>query len=395
MAVDPDVIRSPTRWVSRFRHPKRTARRVAERVWRHAPTLFLASASAGIAYVVARLVFGNEQAVFAPIAAIVSMGLTAGQRLTRAFEITLGVILGLVAADVLSRWVGIGAWQLTLAVLIAMVCAVAFRASGLLVNQAAVAAVVVMALVPFQDVGLFVRLGDAVIGGAVSLTLNAFLSPDPRRGAVTAADQAIQRYVRALRRLERALETRDPRPAEQAMMDLEDLGSVRQEITETLAATRERISLYRAANRLEQRRRLRAVEQLNARMDLLLTSGRSMARTTAAVVRHGGEPDAHLVEGIAQLAETMGALAEWVRGKTRPNVVRDMALSAAVTVSQTLGAHHPPASNVLAWQVRSAVVDVLRVLGLTHRSALAALEQAAGRADRTARRTGTQRDQHH
>lgn len=393
MTADPDVIRHPTRWVGRFRHPRRTARRVADRVWRHAPSLLLASAAAGIAYVLARLAFGNEQAVFAPIAAIVSMGLTAGQRLTRAFEITLGVVLGLLAADVLSRWVGIGALQLSVAVLIAMTFAVAFRASGLLVNQAAVAAVVVMALVPFQDVGLFVRLGDAVIGGAVSLTLNAFLSPDPRRGAVTAADQAIQRYVRALRRLERALETSDPEPADQAMKDLVELEGVRQDIAEVLAATRERIGLYRAAGRLEQRRRLRAVEQLNARMDLLLTSARSMARATASVVRHGGEPDIHLVEGMAQLADTLTALAQWIRGRTSPNVVRDLALGTAVTVSATLGPHQPPSSNVLSWQVRSAVVDVLRVLGLSHRSAVAALEQEAGRTDRLPRRSRTQDDQ--
>jgi len=37
---------------------------------------------------------------------------------------------------------------------------------------------------------------------------------------------------------------------------------------------------------------------------------------------------------------------------------------------------------VLAWQVRAAAVDVLRVLGLSYTAAVAALESAAGRADR-------------
>lgn len=381
MRPDPDIRRWPLRWVGRFRHPLRTSRRVRDRVWRHAPSLLLACAAAGIAYVLAGLVFTSEHAVFAPIAAVVSMGLTAGQRLTRAVEISSGVILGLLAADLLSRVMGIGAWQLTLAVLIAMTVAVAFRTSGLLANQAAVAAVVVMALVPFQDVGPFVRLGDAVIGGAVAVTLNAFFSPDPGRSALATADQVLSRHVRALHRLVRALDTGSLSLAEDTLDQLGELEGTRQELEDVLAATRERIRLARAAERMEQRRQLRSVEQLAARMDLMLTSARSIARATASVVRHGLEPDPHLGRGVAELADAFEELRRWLRGRTDFESARDHALDAAVTVSRALGGQHAPATNVLAWQVRSTVVDLLRVLGLSHHSAVAALEAAAGRAD--------------
>lgn len=382
MRADPDVRRWPLRWLGRLRHPRRTARRVADRVWRHAPSLLLACAAAGIAYVLAGLVFTTEHALFAPIAAVVSMGLTAGQRLTRAVEISLGVVLGLLAADLISRVIGVGAWQLTLAVLVAMTVAVAFRTSGLLVNQAAVAAVVVMALVPFQDVGPFVRLGDAVIGGAVAVALNAFFSPDPGRSALATAEQVLARHVRALRRLVKALETGSLSTAEATLDDLAELEGARKELEDVLAATRERIRLARAAERMEQRRRLGAVEQLAARMDLMLTSARSIARATASVVRHGLEPDPYLARGVSELADAVEELSRWLRGKTDTETARDRALSAAITASRALGDQHAPATSVLAWQIRSTVVDLLRILGLSHHSAVAALEAAAGRADR-------------
>ncbi|MGI9587248.1 MAG: FUSC family protein, partial [Dietzia maris] len=50
----------------------------------HAPTLLLAAVSAGLAYLLAGLVFGPTEAVFAPIAAVVATGLSAGQRRLRA-----------------------------------------------------------------------------------------------------------------------------------------------------------------------------------------------------------------------------------------------------------------------------------------------------------------------
>ncbi|WP_035062516.1 FUSC family protein, partial [Cellulomonas bogoriensis] len=89
----------------------------AHRVRLHGPSLLLASASAGVAYALAGWAFGPENAFFAPIAAVVCVSITAGQRVRRAVEIAVGVVVGLVAADLLLRWTGAGPWQLALAVL--------------------------------------------------------------------------------------------------------------------------------------------------------------------------------------------------------------------------------------------------------------------------------------
>src|SRR5690606_14081503 len=134
---------------------------------------------------------------------------SAGQRLVRAVEISGGVVLGLVMADLLTRLIGAGPWQLALAVLLGMSAAVALRASSLMANQAAVAAVFVMVLVPLQDTPPLVRLGDAVIGGLVAVALNAVLAPDPHRVALTTAEQLLERLATAYRELAQALEEAD------------------------------------------------------------------------------------------------------------------------------------------------------------------------------------------
>ncbi len=352
-----------------------------DRVRRHAPALGLAATAAGLSYLLAGLIFGVEHALFAPVAAVISIGLSAGQRWRRAVEITIGVVLGLLAADLLSRWVGIGAWQLALAVLLAMTAAVAFRTSGLMANQAAVAAVVVMALVPFQEVGPFVRLGDALIGGLVAVTLNAVLAPDPHRAATTAAEQFLERFGAGLAQLARALDEVSLDRAESALDEMQGLGDGRQEIDEAVAATRERLRFARAPRRSELPRRLRRIQQVASRVDLMLASGRSLSRAVASVVRHGDRSEGRFTGAVEELTQAVAELRRWVGDQSRADSVREMALRAGRTASSTLSARQSPTDNVLVWQVRSAVVDILRVTGMSQGDAVATLEAEAGRAD--------------
>src|SRR5690606_2822647 len=111
--------------------PLTALRGAVSAAWRrlrhHGASLLLAAASAGTAFLVAGVVVGPQNAVFAPVAAVVATGLAAGQRLRRASEISAGVVFGILAADLLTRWLGLGPWQLALAVLLAMGTAVAVR----------------------------------------------------------------------------------------------------------------------------------------------------------------------------------------------------------------------------------------------------------------------------
>jgi uncharacterized membrane protein YgaE (UPF0421/DUF939 family) len=87
------------------------------------------SVAASLAYFLAAVVLGNEQPFFAPIAAVVTLGLAPGQRGRRAVEVALGVAVGLAIADVIVRIIGVGAAQIGVVAALAMAAAV-FLGSG-------------------------------------------------------------------------------------------------------------------------------------------------------------------------------------------------------------------------------------------------------------------------
>lgn len=368
---------------------RRTRGVVVRRLRAYGPAVLIAATAAGLAYLVAAALFGRQNAVFAPVAAVVSTGLVAGERLRRAAEISAGVVLGVVAADLLTRVVGFGSLQVTLAVAVAMSAAVLVRPSGLFANQAAVAAVVVMVLVPFLEAGPWVRLGDAVVGGAVAVTLNAVLAPDPYRVARTVAERLLARYAAVLRRVASALEHGSLEEAEAALDDLAALDGARGELREAIAATRERLLLAPAARR-RRRSALRPVRALAARSLTMLTTARALCRAATILVRNlppgtpvagdGTRPGrAHLVAGVARLADAVDLLGRRVLGRARTDEVHAAALEAAVAV----GAAPPRTTTaaVIVGLVRSAVVDVLRASGMPAREAGEALDAAAGPPD--------------
>ena len=49
---------------------------------------------AGLALLIAEQIFDHQQAFFAPIAAVLSLGVSAGKRLRRGFELVLGASVG-------------------------------------------------------------------------------------------------------------------------------------------------------------------------------------------------------------------------------------------------------------------------------------------------------------
>ena len=64
------------------------------RLWGGWLQIFQTAVAACVAWFLAVLIFGLTRPTFAPIAAVISLGLAAGERGRRAFELTLGVAFG-------------------------------------------------------------------------------------------------------------------------------------------------------------------------------------------------------------------------------------------------------------------------------------------------------------
>lgn len=354
-------------------------RRAGARVRRHLPSLLLAATSAALAYMIATSLFGRRDAFFAPVAAVVCSGITAGQRLRRAGEIAVGVAVGLSAADLLVRLVGTGAVQLGFAVLVAMALSVAVGARTLMANQAAVAAVLVVALTPMGQAGPFVRLLDALIGGSIAVLLNAGLGRDPLRAARRTASELLTGLEEALAGAATALETHDDDTAYRALESAQRVVNRLGDLDDALATAQEAVRLARL--RRDVWRRLRPLLLVRARLDLLTSTVQGLCRGAASAARQAHDVDPRFVAAVRDLATAMAQLRSWALGDTPPQAARSSALRAAERTSEALRETDRLTANVLAGHVRSAAVDVLRTTGLDHRTALSALEKAAGPPD--------------
>ncbi len=80
--------------------------------------------AACLAWFLAVLLLGIERPTFAPIAAVIVLGLAVDERGRRAVELTLGVAFGVTMADLLLSVVGVGALQAGAFVVLAMTVAV-------------------------------------------------------------------------------------------------------------------------------------------------------------------------------------------------------------------------------------------------------------------------------
>ncbi|MGZ8649913.1 MAG: FUSC family protein [Solirubrobacteraceae bacterium] len=131
----PDVSRERVADVSRQAWSVRRDRLAAS-----VKPILLAALAASLAWFIARYVLGQRAPFFAPIAALVVIGLTVGQRARRAVELAVGQAVGILVADALIGVIGIGVVQIALVIVLAMVTAVLVGSGPLLTQQAATSA---------------------------------------------------------------------------------------------------------------------------------------------------------------------------------------------------------------------------------------------------------------
>ncbi len=351
----------------------------AERLRINGWSVIQTAVAASVAYFLAVILFGHEQPFFAPIAAVVSLGVTLGQRWRRAVELAFGVAVGLTVADLLVLVIGTGAARIGVVVFLAMAAAVFFGASPLLVNQAAISALLVVVLQPPHDVFDPSRFLDALIGGSVALTINYLFPINPERLVERAARPVLDELAAVLEEIAAALRDGDRDVVERALTRARTIDEDRvTSFYEALAAG------YETA-RLSPTRR-RALEHLElyanagTRIDLAVINTRVLARGAANALRRGDSIPPLLPEAVFDLARAVRALATYLKESRGPEEARRFALEAARKASEILKERHDLAASVLVGQIRSAAVDLLRSTGMSQAEALAALEEAAGRA---------------
>ena len=155
--------------------------------WRSvAVPLVQTALAAGLSWFVAVHLFGHRAPLFAPVAAIVSIDMTVGQRLRRAIELIVGASVGVGVATLLISTIGMGPSQIGLVVGLATSVAVLLNGRAVINVQAAVSAILVATLYVPGDTSGIDRLVDGLIGAGIGLVIDAVFARSSVLGPVVA-----------------------------------------------------------------------------------------------------------------------------------------------------------------------------------------------------------------
>lgn len=318
---------------------------------------------AGVAWILAQLLWGQPYPVFACVAVVVCLGVQNNQRLRRVGELGVGVTIGVLLGTLIVHLVGRGPLQITCIVAAAMLIARFLDSGILLVNQAALQATFIVAYPPQTGGGGTARWLDAMTGVVVALAIAALLPPDPRRDLRGRARAYAGQLADLLEDAADALRSGD---ADRAQEVLARARSTQDELdgwTQSVNAGQEvhRLSPLRRSGRGE----IVQQRKLQAGMDRATRNVRVALRRVATALQYGEPmPDA-LAGALESLAASVRSVGQPpYPGETVPPSVAGLQELAVTLGPRTLGAESLSATVVVA-QLRSTVVDLLQAQGVS------------------------------
>jgi uncharacterized membrane protein YgaE (UPF0421/DUF939 family) len=331
------------------------------------PILHTAVAAAG-AWLIAKHVLMHSQPFFAPVSAVIALGLSVGQRGRRAVEVAVGVAVGIGVADALVYAIGTGAAQIALVVALAMAAALIVGGGPLLASQAAVSAVLVATIQQPHGAFSFTRFYDALVGGVTALIVSSVFFPiDPVGVVHRRLEPLLDDLGSLLDQIADALEDRDSAAAEEALAGARQLDPLLAELHDAVEAAGEsaRISPARRRSIGALERHVEAARQV----DYAYRNVRVLARgVIRAISLHDAIPPT-VHQALRELAAAARGLAVFLRDPERGEQGREAALRAAALANSALeDTANMSVSHVVA-QIRSTATDFLRAYGVEREQA--------------------------
>ena len=345
------------------------------RVWYSLIPVVQCAIAAGVSWAVAHDLVGHSQPFFAPIAAVISLGVSLGQRWRRAVEMVVGVTVGIGVGDVIVSLIGTGAWQISVVVALAMTVAVAVDRGPLVPLQAGSSAVLVATLLPPGGPAGVNRMVDALVGGVIGVLIVALIPTHPVLRARRDAAAVLHTMAGVVDGIVDGLGARDVEMVSGALTRARSTQSAIDTMRSDLSGGREisRISpLY-----WNSRRRLSRLEATADPIDNAVRNLRVLARRAVSAIQADEPVRDEIIDVVADLVGALDVLrrmlladpGESPDGADAARVLRSIARKA----KPELVAGGGLSETVILAQVRSIVVDLLMVAGLRRESALATL----------------------
>ena len=342
--------------------------------------------AAALAWLIAHDLIGRPAPFFAPIAAVITLASSVGQRLRRTTELVLGVAIGIGIGDTIILLIGSGAWQIGLVVVLAILVATAVGGGTPLVVQAASSAVLVATLT--ASTGLpWTRFFDALVGGGVGLTVMTVLLPlNPLTVVRRAADPALQALADGLRQVGAGLADGDRTRISDALDRLRAAEGAFAAFSAAVSAARENVAF--APARWHNRGALGQYVDGADQVTYALRNVRVLIRRLLTALGDDEKIPAVLPVSIGLLGDAVELLKqEWAKG-AEPIAARERALAAAAESGKAYDEGVGFSGGVVVAQIRTTVADLLRAAGVEYAEAPRLVRRAVGwpARPRTARR---------
>jgi uncharacterized membrane protein YgaE (UPF0421/DUF939 family) len=331
-------------------------------------------AAAGLAWYLARLIVGQPRPFLAPISAVISLGVARRQPRRRAAELVIGVAIGIAIADLLGRVLGTGPVQIAAIVALAIAAALLVGAGTILINQAAISAVLVMTLPTTGHGAAPDRFLDALIGGAVALLISQVLSRrDPITMITRAARPALDELAASLHETASALGNRSLQEAERALQRARAIDDEVSVFYDALDAARE--AAWLTPPQRQAGSALQLYTETARQVDYAVRNTRVLARSAVAGLRQNVDVDPELARAVGTLAAAVDELAVQIANPAGQNQTRRLAAHAAEQATGVLDRRRDLSTNMMVGQIRATAMDLLRGSGLDGEDARRAVDR--------------------
>jgi uncharacterized membrane protein YgaE (UPF0421/DUF939 family) len=363
-----------------------SARTRADNLRSVARSILQATLAATVAWLVATEVVGHPRPFFAPVAAIITLGLAVGARGRRAVEVALGVTLGIAIGDLVISAIGVGWWQLAVVIAATMSAARLLGSGVMFAQQAAVSAALVATLQPPTQGVTFARSVDALVGAGIALIVNALVFPvHPGRMVRDAAAPVLEELSAVLEDVAAALEQRDGRLVQAALDRARDIEALERDFREAVDEGRDTARV--APPRRGTLGLVDAYADAFVQVDLAVRNVRVLARGARRAIDLDDNVPPEICAALRDLAAAVRALQEALDDPAGGEAVRPPALRAAAASAEVLERTGNLSATVMVGQIRSTAVDLLRSSGMTYEEAAEAVRTAAGTVPRAERRS--------
>jgi uncharacterized membrane protein YgaE (UPF0421/DUF939 family) len=319
--------------------------------------------AAGLAWLVATHVVQHHVPFFAPISAVIVLGVSSGHRLRRTVELIIGVAVGIFVGDVVIGIIGVGPAQLGLVVALAMATALFLGSGGPLITQSGSSAVLISTLYPPGNGVYYTRWFDALIGGVVGFGVHALLLPiNPLSHLRRAARPVFTGLADGLDAVAQALAAADAEAADRALGLLRALEPQLATFREALATADETAAV--APIRWRARGQLALYLTAAPHLDHAARNARVLARRSRRALRSREPIPAPLADAPAALAAAVRELHGELEAGVEPDHSRTAIIHATHQAALAYAEGVAFSSSVVVAQVQSIAYDLLRASGL-------------------------------